>query len=481
MESAEPPNVLLVVLDCLRAKSLSRWGGSRTARTPVLDRLADQSVVFDRAIAPSNWTYPSHYAMLNGRPTGAFPSPGVPPIHGSLAHWLRQEHRYETALFTENDLLVAGLGLEEGFSSVRTSAGITTADLWESNANSLVQSVRRIVYGDRVVSLLRQLPAAGLAISAVEGLWYQTRKYAVADGRIVHDFDQWLTHRSRSSPFFALINVVDAHEPFRNASEWSRAGIRRLGYRLVSRNHALMVPQLRDRIPWSDLERGYLSEIARADAKVGEILRAVDQSGEADRTFVIVTADHGQSFGEGGFVYHGNGSAESVTRVPLLVRAPGLRPTRTARWVSLSEIPGWIASWVEEPGPEGPAAAELAPSPDGPERVVYCDGRPAHDTARVLRGRYPGELWNRRLVAAYCGDTKYVADTESHVVYRWDLRNGDPDAVDPEALDGLEATTAWHELIEPFLSQRLPAPFAPELHPDEDTRVLSALRSWGYE
>lgn len=480
MDDSRLPNILLIVLDCVRAKSLKQWGGTVTARTPQLDQLASRSTVFLRAIAPSNWTYPSHLAMFTGQPSGILPTDTSTVFPETVAGWLRQTRYYDTALFTENEMLIAGLGLERGFSSLSAPAGDTATLPWLSTGGTFAQGFRRIVYGDRAVSVLRRAPLAVLPIAAVENLRYQALKRSLSNGRVVRDFVDWMAARRGGAPYFALLNIMDAHEPYSNPSEWSTSSLRDSGYRFVSRNHALMVPRLREKIPWADLERGYLWEIGQADAKVGESLRAIEGHGDADHTIVIVTADHGQCFGEGGFVYHANGSAEACTRVPLLIHLPGERPTQCNQWVSLTEIPSWISSWVED-GPTMEAISDgTAPDGSDGDRSVYCDGRPASDTAQFLLGRFSHEPWNRRSIAAYHGNTKYVADAETRSIYEWSLDRGDPDKSPPRPLIGREGEETWKRLIEPYMAQQqlMPTSSRPM---EEDRRVLRTLRDWGYE
>ena len=101
--SPRPPNVVTIVLDCARAKNFSTSGGDRLAKTPEIDSLAASGTAFPRAVAPANWTVPSHFSIF----TGAYPS-----VHGirtyqkmaepprTTAAWLRRAGD-ETSMFTE--------------------------------------------------------------------------------------------------------------------------------------------------------------------------------------------------------------------------------------------------------------------------------------------------------------------------------------------------------------------------------------------
>ena len=89
------------------------------------------------------------------------------------------------------------------------------------------------------------------------------------------------------------------------------------------RYYMLAVPDLQSRVRWDALVGGYIKAIGEADRKIGQLMRVLETNGERGRTMVIITLDHGQSFGEGGNAFHGCGATDSVTRVPLVVSPPG--------------------------------------------------------------------------------------------------------------------------------------------------------------
>jgi len=94
------PNILLLILDTVRAPSMSLYGYSRPT-TPNLERLADRAVVFDHALATASWTLPSHATIFTGRlPTELLADWMVPfgPTHLTLAEYLFTQG-YETAGF----------------------------------------------------------------------------------------------------------------------------------------------------------------------------------------------------------------------------------------------------------------------------------------------------------------------------------------------------------------------------------------------
>jgi len=71
----------------------------------------------------------------------------------------------------------------------------------------------------------------------------------------------------------------------------------------------------------------YDGEVAYADAAIGDLMKALEDLGELDRTIIVLTADHGENLGEHDYFFeHGAYLYEATVRVPLIVRAPGLIP-----------------------------------------------------------------------------------------------------------------------------------------------------------
>jgi hypothetical protein len=71
---------------------------------------------------------------------------------------------------------------------------------------------------------------------------------------------------------------------------------------------------------------GYIREIGECDKKLGELRSALELMGVWDRVVLVITADHGEGFGDHGVFAHGRGLYESILRVPLIIRLPGAKP-----------------------------------------------------------------------------------------------------------------------------------------------------------
>lgn len=481
---ARPPNIVWIVLDCARAKNFALSGGDRLARTPVLDQLAARGTVFPKAVAPANWTVPSHMSFF----TGLYPSShGCRTFRQSLspfetvASWLARR-RYQTALFTEMVHLTAGYGLEEGFQEqLGRRLGISDED--RTMVNRLAGHAD-FLYSASARRLIERLPPMIVPMNAINHPQEVAFKNEVCGDYSLDNLSSWLARRDPGRPFFAFMNFVDAHEPYPHVENGHRVGLLDRWYARTPRYYLLAVRGLQQEVPWDYLVDGYLRCIEAADAKIGRVMERLRAVGEADRTLLIVTADHGQSFGEGGNVYHGCGATDSITRVPLLVVPPSELsvPRKVERWTSLCEISSWIKAVASHREPYDETGHAPLPfglgAPD--DAVVYCEGAPASDPNHSLRGIGLDQLWNRRLLAAYRQEEKFVLDLGSGAIFRW-ARVTDPDHRAPETLLGTEAQSVREEVFGAYEAAERARRLSEPPRADEDPGELSRrLRSWGY-
>ncbi len=144
------------------------------------------------------------------------------------------------------------------------------------------------------------------------------------------EFLNWLAHdREPERPFFAFLNLYDAHSPY----ELRNAGIHRFGARPRNQHEAdlfvkwleeflrapsdRMIPRIRDR---------YDDCVADLDEQLGWLIDELDRRAVLEQTWVIITADHGESFGEHpGVFFHGGSLYRTELHVPLVIIPPGNR------------------------------------------------------------------------------------------------------------------------------------------------------------
>lgn len=379
---AEAPNVLLIILDTVRAKSLSLYGRERQT-SPWLEEFGKGSVVFDLAVAPAPWTLPSHASMFTGRHPFLLSTGFETPLDDSyptLAEELGR-HGYATAGFVANLLYTSrGTGLARGF------------DHYEDYPVSLGQAVLSTSWGRRLAdwSWLRN------RIGCHELL---NRKPAAT---VLAEFLTWLDTAERR-PFFAFINLFDAHEPYMPPAPFDRLfhapgdrGPLRHVVSLTAGSEAIRPRK------WAMTEEDreldlalYEGGIAYMDDQLRGLFAELERRGVLDRTVVILTSDHGEQFGEHGLYRHINSVYTPLLHVPLVIRVPGrtLDGVRVPVPVSLRQLPATVVdlldleSTVDFPGPSlaetwGPESvappapfSELVPSNVEQEWYPVAGGR----------------------------------------------------------------------------------------------------------
>jgi arylsulfatase A-like enzyme len=326
LPEAQPdaPNVLLIVLDTVRAQNLSLYGYER-ATTPQLEKLADKGVVFERAISTAPWTLPSHASMFTGRNqhelTVGFAAK-LDATYPTLAEEL-SAHGYLTAGFVANTWYCGkASGLSRGFTHYE--------DLVASPGQVIVSStLGRAANGN--FSLRR-------AINYSEVLG---RKKAP---EINASFLTWLSQKDPQRPFFAFLNYFDAHEPYLPPGPF---GVK-FGPNVPRGN-----PRHDHYWNWQPSEiqaelDAYDGAIAYLDHQLGVLFDQLAKRRFLENTLVIITADHGEEFGEHGIMDHGYSLYLPLLHVPLLVSFPGRMPAgiRVNEPVSLRDLPATVMDFI---------------------------------------------------------------------------------------------------------------------------------------
>ena len=321
------PNILLIVLDTVRAINLSLYGYHRET-TPNLTRWAAKGIAFTRAYSTAPWTLPSHASMMTGRWMHEMSTDWMVPLDQSdptLAEALGRRG-YRTAGFVANtDYCSTEVGLDRGFArfedyTLDLGQVLRSSSLWRAGAR--LQSIRRI-------------------LGNYDNLGRRTAP------EISERFLRWLA-TDRNQPFFAFLNYYDAHRPYFPPAEWT-SRFRTPGIPLNPRyrkedgdNRQPAEAQIQGAIDAYDNAIGYL------DSEIGKLLDQLERQGVLENTAVIITSDHGEEFFERGLWDHGNSLYHPSVHVPLLVIAPGrvAAGLRLDTPVSLRSIPATAAEWA---------------------------------------------------------------------------------------------------------------------------------------
>ena len=334
-------HILLIILDTMRRDRLSLYGHTRPT-SPFLDEFASRATVFDRAIAPAQWTIASHASMF----TGLYPhqhgmtqaNHALSETFPTLADILRV-NGYHTAAFCNNPLVgLLDNGLQRGFERFYNYASPAPNRPTDPNLPAALEALRQAFSGVTRRTINRFAHNDTLfrlsLMPVFTQIWSQTVNYKGSTALSTQDMSAyWHRHLTHSDkPIFGFLNLMGTHMPLRppqatierlnptlkgNASYKWMAGYNGDGLRWIS---PLDEP-LRD---WQHeaLASFYDAEIAEQDALLGKMLAEMEARGDLDDTLVIITADHGEGLGDHDYCGHSFVVFHELTHVPLIIRYP---------------------------------------------------------------------------------------------------------------------------------------------------------------
>jgi arylsulfatase A-like enzyme len=345
-DAAEPmPNVLLITVDTLRADRLGAYGFDLDV-SPAIDKLAEQGALFTRAISGASFTSPSHASIMTSRYTRQHTigyENGRTRLEGmtTLAEQFSQAG-YRTGAFVGNVLLQRRSGFDRGF------------DHYDDEVPNREQNRQEIF--ERIAEQTTQ--------------------------RVL----EWL-EAPDPRPVFLWVHYQDPHGPYTPPSEFR--GRFNIPPRPFERPLPILdgdmgfggIPlyqKLGDLTLPSIYESRYVEEIAYADEWIGRLISKFEDIAQPGMPIVAFTGDHGESLGEANLYFiHGSSTLPDQGHVPLIIRAPGVEPSRSNHTVHHVDI---MPTLLELAGLEVPveiSGVALGPilrgSASMPERVVYCD------------------------------------------------------------------------------------------------------------
>jgi arylsulfatase A-like enzyme len=299
-EPARRPDVLLIVVDTLRADRLGAYGSQR-GLTPFLDRFASEGVVLGRAYAPSSWTLPSVATLFTSRHASrhgvvGYASP-LRPEEETLGE-LFAASGYSTFGYSANFRLAGFQGWAQGF------------EVWEAPVGSMKPGEKPYLTADRV----RERVLAWLG-------------------------ESW---RRDGPPCFVYLQLMDPHSPYDPPEPFaSRFGPGPAARTQAARINEKLTTLRLDEIRAEDAAVAaslYDGEVGFVDHELEQLFAELATRGFLEDAVVVVTADHGEEFREHGNLVHGFSLYEESVRVPWLVQAPGLAPRRVDEPVSLLDL-----------------------------------------------------------------------------------------------------------------------------------------------
>jgi arylsulfatase A-like enzyme len=312
---AASPNIVLIVLDTVRADHLSVYGYGRNT-TPNLAQFAKNATLYARAYAPANMTLPSHASLFTGLYASehtAHYDEGWPigrplPARALTAAELLSARGYATACIAANGYLGEGFGLDQGFQHDDVRAPWMPYGL----ASDFYLRSRIAAVASRVIKLPRR------------------RRLLSRGGEEITDLAIAYLDRTtgKRRPFFLVLNYCDAHHPYIPPEPYDTMFPGHDAAQPVELEDGLLAAFTTGNPKITPRERAHLlsqydGAIAFLDREVARVITALRERGAYDHTLIIVLSDHGESFGEHGVITHGLTNYDHETRVPLIVKEPG--------------------------------------------------------------------------------------------------------------------------------------------------------------
>ena len=298
-ETGRPPNILIYLIDCLRADHLGVYGYTRGV-SPNIDRFARDAVVFERAMSVASWTRPAVASLLSGL---------SPESHGT---------RGDRDALSDAVPMVQEMLREEGY----TTAAVVT--------NGVVST--KFGFG-RGFDDFRYLPEQHKTNPQIHQL----------SDRVNREIFEWLGGCDTTKPFFMYVHSTDPHAPYlpvspyreRFAADVDPAIGRHPAVEALTQGKAVAGPGVRQGL--IDL---YDGEIAFNDENFGRLMKWLKNNSLYDETLIVLTADHGEEFEDHGRWQHGLTLYQEQLHVPLVVKQPANLKAgqRRTEMVSLTDV-----------------------------------------------------------------------------------------------------------------------------------------------
>ena len=358
-------NVILVVLDTHRFDRLGSYGYEKPT-TPNLDSVANESLFFEKAISPGQWTIPSHASLFSGE---------MPAIHGTVQadDALPKEFKtlaarlgadgIKTTGFCNNPLVgVLQNGFKRGFDQFYNYCGAVPStpqkeidDIWKPFRkiwSKYTQILRRLSYPiQNAFASPNEFFLAALRPLFVP-IWTRAGNFKGMTERSIRDTTSFIKgiQDQQQGGNFVFLNLMETHLPFSPPDEFVHKFVpyfyetpeaQQFMREFNRKAMQWLIPLIE---PFSELEAATLSdmydaEVAYQDHLLAQMIEVLNSSYHRENSMVIFMADHGEMLGEHGFMGHGFGVYEELIRVPLFMRVPGLAsPGKVRSHISTTQV-----------------------------------------------------------------------------------------------------------------------------------------------
>ena len=453
------PNIILLVLDCVRFDGLHVFGNARGV-TPNLDRLAENSRRYTQARSAAIWTLPSHASMFTGLHPGQhgvnvetrWLDESIPTMAESL-----RRAGYQTVAFSTNAWVGPHFGLDRGFEDFyalwRIFPGMGKAKFpwWEKALRKKV-----LERGDKGAGKLNKY----------------VRKW-------------WRQQRDHDRPFFMFGLYLDAHLPYRPPRGYAERLLEPEALRRARAANQDAWAYMADEVSmtpedFAGLRALYDAEIAYVDARIGDLLAFLRSVDALDNTLIAITSDHGENIGDHGLMDHQYCVCDSLARVPLIIHYPAaLAAGDDAAPVQHTDLlPTFLDLAQAAPAIPLPGQSLISQSPVSDLQITQYTAPHRHRFARRHPNFDPASKGFDRTYDAIVQEGFKLIRSNQGELWLYDLAN-DPDEMNDLAGAQPARVGRLTAGLDAWLSEHPPlteAAAAPEL--DED--LQKHLRGLGY-
>ncbi len=444
------PNVILIVVDTLRADHLGCYGYHRPT-SPNIDAMVKESILFRHAITQAPWTLPSITSLM----TSLYPS-----VH--KLHFPPKSVEYSASSLDEARTTLAEYLREEGY---KTGAFVGAG----GHVSSRFHGQGFDFYDDEIAYSTRYNHLILLNIIGRIFGFYSSR---LAD-TTTEQVQYWLS-RNKHLPFFLFIHYWDPHDPYGSPEPFTTRydedydGVLSPG--ITTAKLEEMVSGLNsDDIAY--VASLYDGEISFTDAQIGKLIELLKELKLLDNTMVILTADHGEELFEHGGFGHSKTLYEELIRIPLLIRYPPFGADKTIdSQVQLIDVVPTVLDYLGIDVSDEAQGISLIP-------LVKCE------TDNELPA-YSETMLKGRIIAIRSGNFKFIKYIENGREELFDLEE------DPGELSNLVdskvemAEQMRQELFEWMEACKEKAASLPKANQEKvipiDDKTMEELRSLGY-
>jgi arylsulfatase A-like enzyme len=417
-ESVKRPNIVLLLLDTLRADHLGAYGYQRET-APRIKELANSGILFERAYSSTNWTRPAVASLF----TSTMPS----------RHRLNAVDR---ALSPSLPLLAETLSAV-GYRTVFVSAGPNIEP-----EDGYGRGVDHFDYSRARPPLLRTPLIAEFALRYFPSVefWFRPRGSATNAADPAEFTDRalrWAAEIEKERPLFLYVHYLGPHSPYDPPFPYYEPFTE-----LPPVKRLLDPPSKKwagqDWLSPSDRQQmidQYDGEILWHDGQVGRLIDRLRELGRLDDAVVVVIADHGEGFGEHGLWSHNAGMFDDVVRIPMIFWSPNrwAEPSRLSVPVSLIDVAPTLAAI---------AGAEIPGSFDGGNLLPWIEKRTSRGRIVFTENPNNGELGIRT------GEWAYFEGSTAAGFGRWLFRADDHEGREDLSETHPELVEEFHQLVQ---------------------------------